>query len=372
MKDRITAYLKPTDYCNVGCSHCFLPEDVRANRHLMTMATLRQSAQLLADLAASRKVGVHVLFHGGEPLTVPLRWWDEAFAVLDEILPDRTQSIQTSLIPLRPDHLPMLKEKFGSVGSSLDFSQRTIKGSVEKYQELWMRKVAMAREAGVGVGVVLTPTRNDIGRARQIVDWVVERDFRYFNMNRYNAFWCPDSPPTDRPNNREHADFLWEAFGALMDTMRARGWSPLCGPVAGALTGVMYGIGGDRWAGTCMSNRVVIAPDGKLNNCPDKAGVEAPLGDVAGGCAAWLASPGRREWVRFQATGHQKPWCHGCREFSWCRSACPITPNALDTEGECSGYLTYLQRVRGFLADGAAKEMAESYLRQRVEEKATC
>ena len=37
----VTAYVKPSDYCNVGCEHCYLPLAVRADR-----ATTSRSAAI--------------------------------------------------------------------------------------------------------------------------------------------------------------------------------------------------------------------------------------------------------------------------------------------------------------------------------------
>ena len=38
----ITAYVKPTNFCNVGCTHCYLPEAVRAHQGRMTPAVLEE------------------------------------------------------------------------------------------------------------------------------------------------------------------------------------------------------------------------------------------------------------------------------------------------------------------------------------------
>ena len=47
----LTVYLKPTNYCNVGCDFCYLPEDVRANKARMSPETLDATLELIGQLA---------------------------------------------------------------------------------------------------------------------------------------------------------------------------------------------------------------------------------------------------------------------------------------------------------------------------------
>ena len=135
----ILAYMKPTNYCNVGCTHCYLPEIVRANKYRLSHDTLEKAAALIGDMVkAHRRDGALILWHGGEPLTVPVDWYYEAGEVLDRMLPKHMQALQTSLVPWRDEYKDWVIERCGrEIGSSIDFSQRKIKGSVENYHKLW-------------------------------------------------------------------------------------------------------------------------------------------------------------------------------------------------------------------------------------------
>lgn len=359
----ITAYLKPTNYCNVGCSHCYLTEETRADKGKMGMDTLAKTARMLEGMrAAQRKERVHIIWHGGEPLTLPAEYFLAAGALLDIELPGHTESLQSSLIPLREDHLPWIRDRLrGQVGSSMDFSARTVKGSPESYQSLWMAKVNLCRENGIEVIPGITPAKPEIRKAEEIMSWMEERGFGRFNIERYNSykFIAPNLP-----NNQEHADFLWDLMLSAMSRMEKKGDAPKIRVLASAIGGVLHGVPGDRWGGSCQSDFVVIEPNGSLNNCPDKASREAPYSNVKEGFGGFAKSEGRRQWIRIQAIGHRESHCRDCENNAWCKSGCPLTRNKPNLEGgECSGYRSLLSRIREFLETERGLELGTAYLK---------
>ncbi len=371
----ITAYVKPTNRCNVGCTHCYLPESVRADKSRMSFETVRKTAEFIAKMQErGRHGGAHVLWHGGEPLVLSSDWYYRAGEILDEILPDHTESMQTSLIPLRKEHLSLIVERLGRfVGSSVDFSQRMIKGSVEEYHKLWMNKVSMARNEGIEIVPGVVPTTREIGREREIVSWFVDRGFVAFNVDRYNAYGTYFS---DRPTNKQHSLFLTGLFDAVMEEMHTKGAAPMIGAVRASITGVLFGIGGDRWGGTCMSDFIVVEPDGFLNNCPDKASFEDNFGNVTDGFDEFAKNRFRKKWIKHQALSHKESYCSSCENQHFCQSGCPITPNgSAHGEDECSGYHSYLAHVRRFSRESSNRAMMIAYLEQAnrndVLEKAT-
>lgn len=357
----ITAYLKPTNFCTVGCSHCYLTEEVRADRSKMGPAILAQTAEMLERMrAAGRKDRVHVIWHGGEPLMLPADYFWKAGEVLDRMLPGHTESLQTSLIPLKAKHIPWIKARLGgSVGSSMDFTARSFKGSPERYQDLWMEKVDLCRAEGIMVIPGVTPAKPEMGRAAEIVQWMADRGFERFNIERYNSYGF-DAP--NLPSNREHSLFLIDLYRSLMERLAQKGDAPLVRVVAAALGGVLHGSPGDRWGGSCQSDFVVIEPDGSLNNCPDKTSKDKPYSNVSDGFEGFARSPERRKWIRIQAVGHRNNDCSTCENNAWCKSGCPLTCNDLSAQEECSGYKTFLNFVRESVNNEPGRELAEEYL----------
>jgi uncharacterized protein len=71
--------LQPTPFCNLDCSYCYLPN--RKSTRSMTPDVLEQSFKFLfrdAQLIASR---LNILWHAGEPLTVPRSFYEQAFSL---------------------------------------------------------------------------------------------------------------------------------------------------------------------------------------------------------------------------------------------------------------------------------------------------
>lgn len=360
VRSDLLAYVKPTNRCNVGCSHCYLSEEVRATKDRMSNDTLSKVGRFLADMAQRENKGrVHVLWHGGEPMNLKPDWYREAGRVLDHTLGNHFQSMQTSLIPYNAAWVDLVHERFnGHLGSSVDFGGlRTIKGSGEQYMSLWLRKADEARDAGIAITPGLVPTTNNLGRAREIVDWMETHGFPAFNIDRYNQFGAKQP---DCPSNLEHARFLVELFDVVMS--RVGGRAPLVNVIEAALGGVLQGNPGDRWGGHCQSDFIVVEPDGALNTCPDRSAWEGPFGTVQSGHHAFARSPERRKWIRLQEFGHRNDHCSSCDFASWCRSGCPITHNDPATEGDCSGYKHFLNHVRAYVSTTDGMNRAVRYM----------
>jgi radical SAM protein with 4Fe4S-binding SPASM domain len=371
----ITAYVKPTNACNVGCTHCYLPESVRANKSRMTAETLLATAHFISSMQKrGHQESAHILWHGGEPLMIGADWYFRAGEVLDRELPDHSESMQTSLIPLRREHLALINQRHGGfVGSSIDFSQRQFHNSVEEYHKRWMDKVTLARDNGITVIPGVVPTRRELGREAFMVKWFVDRGFEAFNIDRYNAY---NTYFEDRASNLQHSYFLMGLFDALMEEMDRTGSAPLVGAIKASITGVLAGRGGDRWGGTCQNDFIVVEPDGSLNTCPDKSSFEDSFGNVTKGYDDFAKNKFRRKWVRHQEFSHKESHCFSCENQPFCQSGCPITPNGTKHgEDECSGYRSYLAHVRRFTSTPDGKALAVAYYnqsrRQEILDKAT-
>lgn len=358
----ISAYIKPTNFCNVGCDHCYLPESTRANKYIMSEDMLYRAAKLIKGLSENEgDKQTLIIWHGGEPLTLPISWFINAKNILDDVFGENNyeETIQTSLIPYTGAWSNLIHKRFNSyIGSSIDFSQRKLKGSSSEYMKLWLNKVEQARKDEILVMPSMVPTKEDVGRAKEIFEFFITNKFPRFNIDRYSNYQIQTD---DWPSNMEHSLFLIELFNEVVSLAKKGITPPIINVITAALTGVIAGRPGDRWGTSCQKEFIVIEPDGSTNSCPDRISVDKPFSNVAEGTKGYTDSKERRKWIRIADISHKKSHCISCEFSTWCKSGCPITPNVSDLVNECSGYKRFLLHVKKALTDNDTKDAIYKY-----------
>jgi len=112
--------LQPTPFCNIDCDYCYLPE--RNNSARMSLVTVRQAAERLRDdgLAGAE---LTIVWHAGEPLAMPMAFYDEAAGLLNEVLAPScrvSHSIQTNATLINDDWCRLFKRHGFRIGVSVD------------------------------------------------------------------------------------------------------------------------------------------------------------------------------------------------------------------------------------------------------------
>lgn len=360
----LAIYMKPTNYCNIGCEHCYLSPEIRADKSIMTEESIAKTAGFAIDLAKREgHESINFIWHGGEPMVLSPSFYERASQILDEVVGPRfyTQSMQTSLIPYRSEWAKVLHERFDShVGTSIDFTQRHVKDSKEDYISLWLNKVSMAKADGIQMTPGIVPTRHEVSKAGQIIDWFSDHDFPFFNVDRFSQF---GEQTIDWPTNAQHSRFLIGLFDRLVERKRQGLRVSFINVLCAGIAGVLYGIPGERWGTRCQREFLVVEPDGSLNTCPDRAHHEEPFSNIYDGVKAFQESKGRRNWIRVLNVTHKKDHCSVCEYQSWCRSGCPVTPNGpSEGQDECSGYKTFLKHVERSCEDPEIYGIVIDYL----------
>jgi len=354
----ITAYIKPTNYCPVACNHCYLPKNVRDNKQIMSFDIFEKIVVFIKDwLSAINQTKVHIIWHGGEPLTVEVDWYKKAISILKDQLPDFSESMQTSLMTLKNEHIEFIKDRFNSkIGSSIDFSSRTINGSSQKYIDKWMGKVKLLNHNSIGVVPIIVPSKKEIGSEKAIVDWFMANNFKEFRIERYISF---DGKEDDqRPDNYDFSLFLINLFNYIMYLLENGSMPPKISIITAGINLAVHNIPGDRWASDCMSSVVVFEPDGSTNNCTDKANLEQSFSNVNEGFKAFYESAKRRKWIRISKSERTMNVCNSCRYYTVCSTGCPLT--IAYENNECSGYKIFLDYVNKYYSEN--KELVDKYL----------
>lgn len=360
----LTVYFKPTNFCNVGCTHCYIPAEILADKKKMDLPMVRKTAFFIKEMMEKqREKNVHIIWHGGEPLTLNPDYFSAVGAIFDEVLPNHTEGLQTSLIPFTDKYFDIVKTRFGGeIGTSIDFNARSFNGSPQKYQEFWLKKVGLAKEQKFNVVPLITPTKHDLGNEKWIVEWLYE-NFPVFHMERYNTY--KEIMP-DWQNNKEYSLFMIAIFNQVFEMIKENGHGPMIRQILAPIMGVLYEQPGDRWGGNCQSAFLVVEPNGSLNNCPDKANNEESMGLIEAGYTSFQNNPLRKKWIKIQAVGHRIDECMDCENNKWCKSGCPINPqkghNAYGNEEDCSGYKIYINHIREFLKNENNLDLAKKYI----------
>src|SRR5277367_4615305 len=105
-----TVVVQPTPFCNINCTYCYLPQ-----RDLKTVMQQSTIATLFAKIFASGWIsqGLTVIWHAGEPLVVPVSFYETAFAAIETLRPAGLQlrhSFQTNGMLITPRWCELFKK----------------------------------------------------------------------------------------------------------------------------------------------------------------------------------------------------------------------------------------------------------------------
>jgi uncharacterized protein len=116
--------VQPTPFCNISCNYCYLPD--RGNRATLAPKTLRALFEkVFASGWACEQLTV--IWHAGEPLVLPVDYYEEAFTLIESLRPPRIQlrhSFQTNGMLLSTAWCELFRKWQVGVGVSIDGPRR--------------------------------------------------------------------------------------------------------------------------------------------------------------------------------------------------------------------------------------------------------
>lgn len=161
-----------TPFCNIDCSYCYLPD--RTDRSRISLETIGSTCRLLAQdglVAASPEV----LWHAGEPLVLPIDFYERAFAIIESALrvPAIRHKVQTNAT-LIDDRWTGLFRTWGvAVGVSIDgpphiHDRYRMTRARRPTSERVLAGIARLKDAGLALSVICVLTRESIERPEEL------------------------------------------------------------------------------------------------------------------------------------------------------------------------------------------------------------
>ena len=112
---RINLLVKPTNQCNLRCKYCF-HEKYGYGKKILEIDKLKKFVDMLTPVYKS----INIVWHGGEPLMVPLDFYEEAYDFIDKKDAEFSFSIQTNGTLITPKIVDFFKKRNTNFGLSFD------------------------------------------------------------------------------------------------------------------------------------------------------------------------------------------------------------------------------------------------------------
>lgn len=178
--------VQPTPFCNLDCSYCYLPD--RANTRRMSLDTLERTFRWVADSGLVREA-FSVLWHAGEPLVVPVAWYESAAALLQRHTDwEVTQSFQTNATLIDDEWCRYFRRHNIDVGVSVDGPAflhdrhrrtRQGRGTLERV----LRGIRTLRENDIPFKVITVLTADALDYPDELFDFYREHGVRAVGFN---------------------------------------------------------------------------------------------------------------------------------------------------------------------------------------------
>ncbi len=238
--------VQPTPFCNLDCDYCYLPE--RDNRARLDPALLEP---ILERVLASPFLGesLTLLWHAGEPLAVPIAFYDEASARIRSALArhggpavEVRQAIQTNGTLINGAWCDCFERNGIDVGVSLDgpaylhdAHRRTRTGLGS--HDATMRGIGWLRRRGLPFHVISVITENALDHAEAIFDFFVASGIEEVGFNMEETEGENRVSSLERPGTearwRAFLQRFWELTGRRPGELRLREFEQVCALACG-------------------------------------------------------------------------------------------------------------------------------------------
>ena len=334
--NHFSVILLPTNKCNVNCDYCF--ED--KTRDNMTMERLSVLIDKVLDpMERSRVSALTIYWQGGEIMTMPPRWFEQAYEVIQSAAQARKKqvqhSLQSNMIGYNKRWNKIIAEMFGnSVGTSMDYPnlhRKMFHGGPDQYTRLWYRNVQTARAAGIDLSVIAVANQGTLAvGAEQFYSYFVD-ELQIYNFQVNTPF--PGGEENDVKKSMPlDVDQLARFFIDLTNVWLERGYDHgvRVGPVDELVKQFVDGAGclPCIWQKNCADEFISIDARGYVAQCDCwvTSYPEYFFGNIfeSNSLTELLNnSPARKKFLDRPSVNIQQD-CLECDYLSICHGGCPV------------------------------------------------
>jgi uncharacterized protein len=338
MKPHITVVIKPTLFCNSDCKHCYhLPEEkVRSDISI-------DRVEKIIKLASQEYQTAWFIWHGGEPLTLPMSFYKDAMALEEKYFGKDSMrygnTVNTNGTLLNRRFMAYCREKKINVGVSYEgpYYQVLRAEDVEKT----LNKMS-AKENMYSVGATIS--KDTASKQKEIYRYFRDKDIAV-SLSPVIAAGCGGDyvPDTD-----EFIKGSIEAFDEWLYDKTAR--VPLMPFLQYIQNYLGEPVPSDCAHTSCLTKWICLYPDGSLYPCAKACPKEFCMGNIdeIDSIADAFQSDGFRNILVGSIKRREK--CSSCEIFQYCNGGCSVDAcyeNGLEENGgsSCRAYKAIFTHV---------------------------
>lgn len=155
---QINLLIMPTDQCNMRCKYCF-HGNREYSKKVMSIATFKR----LVSIVSANWGNVQIVWHGGEPLLVPLEFYKEAYAYCKSINANFSFSLQTNASLFTQEYIDFFKSTNTKIGISYDgLTNEKVRGNTEKIKN----NIRLLQANDIKPGAIMVVTQKNVNNLK--------------------------------------------------------------------------------------------------------------------------------------------------------------------------------------------------------------
>lgn len=156
---QINTLIKPTNNCNLRCKYCF-HDKYGYNEDILKMEHLKKYITLLSQ----KYQHINIIWHGGEPLLIPLNYYEEIYNYCEKLNSSFTFSIQTNGTLLNQKIINFFKKNNTNIGLSFDGLENSFtRGKTNKILE----NISLLKENNIYTGAIIVINKQNVNNLIQ-------------------------------------------------------------------------------------------------------------------------------------------------------------------------------------------------------------
>ena len=180
--------LQPSPFCNINCDYCYLPE--RTSHKRMSISVLTQTIErvIAAGLVGEK---LSIVWHAGEPLALPIAFYEEAFEAIATLPIERekiTHSMQSNGMLINDEWCSFLRAHDIKLGLSIDGpafihdAHRKTRGGKGTHAQV-MKGVEVLRSHQIDFHVIAVITEQALDFPDEIFQFFLDNGVRQVGFN---------------------------------------------------------------------------------------------------------------------------------------------------------------------------------------------